>query len=163
MFVFLSRRRIDQIARDHYEVGLWCECVQRSNAALKGTCRIDASVSEHARRFNVQIGNLRDENGFWRHRAVQFSGGNRRTASGAIKSPIRSPALAVMVFGASTVRNLSDAPLTTMRCLSPMKLTLSMAPESGALPASTTLIVSGRIMARAAGRLSSPPLRFRPP
>ena len=28
-----------------------------------------------------------------------------------------------------------DAPLTTSRCLSPMKLTLSMMPESGALPA----------------------------
>src|SRR5258706_190565 len=71
----------------------------------------------------------------------QFSGGNRRTASGAIKSPIRSPARALIVFGASTVRYLSDAPLTTIRCLSPIKLMLSMVPESGALADSTIRIV----------------------
>ena len=37
-----------------------------------------------------------------------------------------------MVFGASTLRDLPDAPLTTSRCRSPMKLTLSMVPVSGA-------------------------------
>jgi len=58
--------------------------------------------------------------------------GGRRTA---IESPIRSPAWARTVFGASTVRSLWDAPLTIMRCLSPMKLTLSIIPESGAPPA----------------------------
>ena len=72
-------------------------------------------------------------------------------ASGEIDSPIRSPALARTVFGASTVSNLFDAPLTTSRCRSPMKLTPSMVPESDALPADVTRMVSGRIIATAAG------------
>ena len=70
-------------------------------------------------------------------------------ACGAIESPIRSPALAWTVFGASTVSGLSDAPLTMIRCRSPTKLTLSTIPQSGALPASTIPIVSGRIIATA--------------
>jgi len=49
------------------------------------------------------------------------------------------------------VSNLLDAPLTTSRCLSPIKLTLSMVPESDPLPAGVTRMVSGRIIATAAG------------
>src|SRR5260221_579762 len=51
----------------------------------------------------------------------------------------------------------------TMRCRSPMKLTLSISPERGALPASTTRMVSGRIMATAAEMFASPPIGCRPP
>jgi hypothetical protein len=43
---------------------------------------------------------------------LQFFGGKSLTASGAIKSPIRSPARAVIVFGASTIRNLPEAALS---------------------------------------------------
>ena len=49
-----------------------------------------------------------------------------------------------------------------MRCLSPMKLTLSTVPMSDASPCPTMRIVSGRIIATAAGA-SAPATANRPP
>ena len=49
IFILLSHRRIGQIARDYDEVGLWRECIQGRYAAFKRACRVDASVSRHAR------------------------------------------------------------------------------------------------------------------
>src|ERR1700730_6932293 len=163
MVIFFGRGRIGKIARDHHQVGPWYKFVQGRHTALECRRGIDLSIGQRSRRLDVQVGNLGNENGCLRHRVVQFSGGRRRTASGAIKSPTRSPTAARTVFGASTVRSLPDAPLTTNRCRSPIKLTLSMVPESGAPPSSTTPMVSGRIMATAAGRFSSPPIGCRPP
>src|SRR5580704_4012556 len=163
MLIFLRHRRIGQIAGDHHEVGPWPERVQRRHASHQRGCRVDAAVSQRSRRLDVQVGNLRDQDWLLRHQRSQFSGGNSLTASGAIESPTRSPALARTVFGASTVSNFADAPETMMRCRSPMKLTLSIIPASGAPSASTMRMVSGRIMAMAAGTLASPPTGCRPP
>ena len=64
MVIFLRRRRIGQIARDHHEIGLRDEFVQRRDAALERPGGIDPAISQRARRLDMQIGNLRDANGF---------------------------------------------------------------------------------------------------
>src|ERR1700689_5176658 len=154
MLIFLRHRRIGQIAGDHHEIGPWPERVQRSHASHQRGWRVVAPIGQGSRGFDVQVGNLRDQDWLVRHQCS--SGGSNLTASGAIESPTRSPALARTVFGASTVSNFTDTPETMMRCRSPMKLTLSIIPASAAPSASTMRMVSGRIMAMAAGTLESP-------
>ena len=77
ILVFLGRRRIRQIARDHHEVGPWPECVQRRNTALQRGRGIDPAVGERSRRLDVQVGNLGDVNWFFRHRASSLFRGQQ--------------------------------------------------------------------------------------
>ena len=91
ILIFLGRRRVRQIARDHHEIGCRIKLVQCRNAAFQRLRCIDLAIGKRSRRLDVQIGNLGNMYRFWRHRPSQFSGGNRRTASGEIDNPIRSP------------------------------------------------------------------------
>src|SRR6185437_1776328 len=153
MRVFRCIRRVDEITRNHHEIEPRLERIQGRHAVLERFGRIDAAVGQLPRRLDVQVGNLRDANLLGRHRISQSSGGKRRTASGAIARPTRSPTLTCARLGASTVNGLLEAPLTTRRCFSPLKATLSITPVSAASFASTSLIASGRTIATAAARL----------
>ena len=73
VFIFLGRRRIGEIAGNHDKIGPRLEFVQRGHAALKRLRGIDASVGERTRRLDMQVGNLRYENGLKRHLCSIFS------------------------------------------------------------------------------------------
>ncbi len=64
MLVLFSGGRIRKIAGDHHEVRRGAEFVQGGHAALQRLRSIDPAIGQHARRLDMQIGNLRDTSGF---------------------------------------------------------------------------------------------------
>ena len=64
VLVFFRRRRIREVARNHHKIGRGCEFVQGGHAALERVRGVDAAVSQRAGRFDMQIGDLRNANGF---------------------------------------------------------------------------------------------------
>src|ERR1700737_307974 len=160
--VFLPIRRIGEIARDHDEIGCRSESIQRCDTAFQRFRGIDLAVGQRARRLDMQVGYLGDGDGFRCHR-YKSSSGNRRTASGAIDRPTRSPALACTVLVTSTASGFLGNPLTINRCRSPLKLTLSTVPLRAVPPASARWIDSGRTMATATARLTWLVIGCRPP
>src|SRR6185312_14302594 len=161
MVIFLRIWSVGEIARDHHEIRRRRERIQRRHAMLQRLGSVDAAVGELARRLPLQVGNL--GNAKLSHRRRQSSSGNRRTASGRIDRPTRSPVLACTVLDASIVSGLSATPLTTRRWRSPLKATLSTVPANAAAPASTKRMDSGRTIAIATARLTSLVIGCRPP
>jgi len=68
--IFLRVRRIGEIARDHDKIGRRNERIQRRDASFQRLRRINLAISEDARRLDMQIGNLRDVDGFRGHRSI---------------------------------------------------------------------------------------------
>src|ERR1700676_5116251 len=122
MIVFLLQRRIYQIAGNHDEVGTRRKPVEFLDAARQRGGGIDMPISEQARRLDVQVGNLCDQQ---RPRAHDAAPGSKRIAPGSTAKPTRSPAAMAIEFGTSTMIALPAAPLIDARWRSPTKLMLS--------------------------------------
>ena len=98
VLVFGSERRIDEVAGDHDQIRPRRETVQRRDAAGQRCCGVDAPIGKLARPFDVQIGNLRDQE---RTRAHGASPGSRR-----IDGRIDGEADAVAGFDRDRIRHV---------------------------------------------------------
>ncbi len=67
MGVFLRHGRVCEIARNHHEIWARLEIIQRCDATLQRSGRVNLSVSKRSGRLDMQVGNLRDEEWLLRH------------------------------------------------------------------------------------------------
>src|SRR6266545_1000939 len=108
MRVFLLAPAIDEIARDDDELRPWPKSIDIGDAARQRRRGVDLPVGELARRLDVQIGNLRDQ----QRRAHALSSGSTRMRAGSTRRPTQSPGAARTVLGASTSSGRVAASMT---------------------------------------------------
>src|SRR4051794_31619460 len=142
MFIFFCIRGVDEVAGDHHKLRPRVQAIQFDDAAVQRSRGVDFSVGKFAWLLDMQIGNLRDENG----RPHGLSG-NSRIAEGSIASPTRSPTFTTGMFGTSAMIGRSATPPIVNRWRSPTKLTPVTSPTRVAPSGATMRIDSGRIIA----------------
>src|SRR5271170_5829832 len=99
MIVGALRRHVHEIAGDHQVIRAWLEAVDRVDASCERRGGVDVAIREFARRLDVQVGNLRDQDA----PAHEAPHGSNRISAGSTARPTRSPALIAIEFGTSTM------------------------------------------------------------